>query len=87
MKLSDFQHHVWTTVQFVIHMLSAYLVKEGTTFVTVTTGTRAMEGRAFVSAHCIVADFQSKDDTLLVSRGMAIFQRGVNPETPGKQVP
>ncbi|RCN25567.1 hypothetical protein ANCCAN_28720 [Ancylostoma caninum] len=28
-------------------MLSAYLVKEGTTFVTVTTGTRAMEGRAF----------------------------------------
>ncbi|EYB83125.1 hypothetical protein Y032_0342g3033 [Ancylostoma ceylanicum] len=34
-----------------------------------------------------IPDFQSKDDTLLISRGMAIFHRGVNPETPGKQVP
>ncbi|EYB83124.1 hypothetical protein Y032_0342g3033 [Ancylostoma ceylanicum] len=33
-----------------------------------------------------IPDFQSKDDTLLISRGMAIFHRGVNPETPGKQL-
>ncbi|KIH67324.1 Low-density lipoprotein receptor repeat class B [Ancylostoma duodenale] len=57
-------------------MLSAYQVKEVTTYATATTGIRAMEG----------PDFQSKDDTMLVSRGMAIFQRGVNPETPGKQL-
>ncbi|WKY13835.1 hypothetical protein Q1695_004571 [Nippostrongylus brasiliensis] len=31
-------------------------------------------------------DSQSRDDILLVSRGMAIFQRGVNPEVPGKQL-
>ncbi|KAK6756777.1 hypothetical protein RB195_014916 [Necator americanus] len=31
-------------------------------------------------------DSQPRDETLLVSRGMAIFQRGVNPETPGKQL-
>ncbi|ETN85095.1 EGF-like domain protein, partial [Necator americanus] len=34
----------------------------------------------------LTSDSQPRDETLLVSRGMAIFQRGVNPETPGKQL-
>ncbi|XGW06087.1 hypothetical protein V3C99_016431 [Haemonchus contortus] len=31
-------------------------------------------------------DSQSRDDILLISRGMAIFHRGINPEVPGKQL-
>ncbi|KAK6055107.1 Low-density lipoprotein receptor repeat class B [Cooperia oncophora] len=31
-------------------------------------------------------DSDSRDDVLLVSRGMAIFHRGINPEVPGKQL-
>ncbi|KAK5985178.1 NIDogen (Basement membrane protein) [Trichostrongylus colubriformis] len=32
------------------------------------------------------ADSESRDDVLLISRGMAIFHRGTNPEVPGKQL-
>ncbi|KAJ1346639.1 hypothetical protein KIN20_001510 [Parelaphostrongylus tenuis] len=31
-------------------------------------------------------DSESNDDILLISRGMAIFQRGINPDVPGKQL-